>query len=285
MLAITGATGQLGRLVIEELLKSVPPSQIVAAVRDPAKAADLAARGLVVRLADYDRPETLATAFAGVEKLLLISGTDVGRRVPQHKAVIDAAAAAGVKLIAYTSVLRADRSGLGVAEEHRQTEAVLKTGGAAWVLLRNGWYTENYFGSIPVALQHGAMMGGSGAGRISMATRADYAAAAARVLTSAEDQAGRTYELAGDDGHTMAEFAAELSRQSGKPVAYSDMAEEAYAAALLGFGLPEPIARMLARSDAAAAKGDLYDGGRQLSRLVGRPTTPMRHAIAAALAG
>jgi NAD(P)H dehydrogenase (quinone) len=285
MYAVTGASGQLGRLVVAELLKTVPAGQVVAVVRDPSKVADLAAKGVVVRQADYSRPETLAGALAGADKVLLISGNEVGRRVPQHKAVFDAAKAAGAKLVGYTSVLRADRSKLGVAEEHLQTEQALKASGAPWVLLRNGWYTENYLGNVAPALQYGAITGASGEGRISAATRADYAAGAAAILTSGESQAGRTYELAGDDAFTMAGFAAELSRQSGKPVAFRNLSEAELKAQFLGFGLPEPIAEMLARSDAAAAEGDLYDDSHQLSRLIGRPTTPLKDVLAKALAG
>jgi NAD(P)H dehydrogenase (quinone) len=285
MYAVTGASGQLGRLVVAELLKTVPAGQVVAVVRDPSKVADLAAKGVVVRQADYSRPETLAGALAGADKVLLISGNEVGRRVPQHKAVFDAAKAAGAKLVGYTSVLRADGSKLGVAEEHRQTEQALKSSGVPWVLLRNGWYTENYLGNVAPALQYSAITGASGEGRISAATRADYAAGAAAILTSGESQAGRTYELAGDEAFTMAGFAAELSRQSGKPVAFRNMSEADLKAQFLGFGLPEPIAEMLARSDAAAAEGDLYDDSHQLSRLIGRPTTPLKDVLAKALAG
>ena len=285
MYAVTGATGQLGRLTIQALLKTVPAAQIVAGVRDPAKAADLAAQGVLVREADYDRPETLPGAFNGVDKLLIISGTDVGRRTPQHRAAIEAAAKAGVGLVGYTSVLRADGSKLGVADEHREAEAILKASGAPWVLLRNGWYTENYVGWIPSAVQTGALLGAAAGGRISAATRADYAAAAAAVLTSSTVQAGRTYELAGDDAFTMAELAAEIARQAGVPVAYQDMPEAAFQETLMKIGLPEPLAVMLARSDAAAAEGDLFDSGRQLSSLIGRPTTPLADVVAAALKG
>lgn len=216
MLAITGATGQLGRLVVAALLKTVPAGEIAALVRDVGKASDLAVKGVVVREADYDRPETLGPALAGVDKLLLISGNEVGRRVPQHKAVIDAARTAGVKLIAYTSVLHADTSPLGLAEEHRQTEALLRASGVPWVLLRNSWYTENYTASTPAALEHGAVLGSAGDARIASATRVDFAHAAAAVLLAQENQAGRIYELAGDEAYTLAEFAAELSRRPAR---------------------------------------------------------------------
>ena len=283
MLAVTGTTGKLGQLVVAALLEQLPPGKIAALVRAPAMASELAAKGVIVREADYDRPETLGPALAGVTKLLLISGSEIGRRVPQHKAVIDAAKAAGVKLIAYTSLLHADTSSLGLADEHRQTEVLLKESGVPYVLLRNGWYTENYTASIPAALQHGALLGSAGEGRIASATRADYAAAAAAVLADPEHQAGRIYELAGDEAYTLAEFAAELSRQSGRDVVYRNLPEADYRAALVGAGLPDPVAAMLAQSDAAAGQGALFDDGHQLSKLVGRPTTPLTDVIAAAI--
>ncbi|WP_020178032.1 SDR family oxidoreductase [Methylopila sp. M107] len=285
LIAVTGATGQLGRLVVAELLKSRDPSRIVAAVRDPDKAKDLAAAGVAVRAADYDRPETLAEAFAGVGKLLLISSSEVGRRVAQHQAAIAAAKAAGVGLIVYTSVLRADVSPLGLAEEHRQTEAALAGSGVPHVLLRNGWYTENYSVSAPVAVQLGLFLGSAGEGLIASASRQDFAEAAAAVLTSGEPQAGRIYELAGDQAYTLADFAAAVAEISGNPVAYRDLPEQDYKAALLGFGLPEPVAGLIADSDVAASKGALFDDGRSLGRLIGRPTTPWRDTIAAALKG
>jgi NAD(P)H dehydrogenase (quinone) len=282
MLAVTGATGKLGQLVVAALLQQLPPGKIAALVRAPAMASDLAAKGVIVREANYDRPETLGPALAGVAKLLLISGSEIGRRVPQHKAVIDAAKAAGVKLIAYTSLLHADTSSLGLADEHRQTEVLLKESGVPYVLLRNGWYTENYTASIPAALQHGALLGSAGEGRIASATRADYAAAAAAILAASEDQGGRIYELAGDEAYTLAEFAAELSRHSGRDVVYRNLPEADYRAALVGAGFPGPVAAMLAQSDAAAGQGALFDDGHQLSKLVGRPTTTLSDVIAAA---
>ncbi|WP_333972367.1 SDR family oxidoreductase [Sphingobium aromaticiconvertens] len=285
MLAITGATGQLGRLVIAALLRTVPAGEIAALVRDVDKASDLAAKGVVVREADYNRPETLGPALAGVDKLLLISGNEVGHRVPQHKAVIDAAKTAGVKLIAYTSALHADTSPLGLAEEHRQTEALLRESALPTVLLRNSWYTENYTASIPAALQHGVMIGSAGVARIASATRADFANATAAVLVAPEDQAGRVYELAGDEAYTLAEFADELSRQTGKTITFQNLSEADYKAALVGAGLPEAVAAMLAQSDAAAGQGALFDDSHDLGRLIGRPTTPLKDAIAAALKG
>ena len=282
MIVITGANGQLGRLVIDALLQKLPASDIVAAVRNPAKAQDLAARGVQVRQADYNQPATLDAAFQGADKLLLISSSEVGQRAPQHRAVIDAARRAGVKLVAYTSLLHADTSPLGLAAEHRETEAALRASGLPFVLLRNGWYTENYAASIPAALQHGALLGSAGTGRIASAARADYAAAAAAVLTG-EGQAGRVYELAGDTAYTLAELAADIARQSGKAVAYQNLPEADYKAALLGAGLPEGLAGLLADSDAGAERGGLFDDSRQLSRLTGRPTTPLATVVGAAL--
>ncbi len=283
MIAVTGATGKLGRLVIEQLLKTVPAGEIVAAVRTPANAADLAARGVVVREADYDRPETLVPAFAGVRRLLLISGSEMGRRAPQHQAVIDAARAVGVGQIVYTSILHADTSPLGLAVEHRATEAALRASGVPHVLLRNGWYSENYLGSIPVVLEHGALPGSAGQGRISAAARADYAAAAAAVLADGADHDGAVFELAGDQAFTLADLAAEIARQSGRPVAYRDLPHQEYRRTLVGFGLPEGVADLVADSDAGAAKGALFDAGGTLGALIGRPTVPISESVAAAL--
>ncbi len=284
MIVVTGATGQLGRLVIQELLaRGVAPAHIVAAVRSPAKAADLAAQGLQVREADYARPDTLTSAFAGAQKLLLISSSEVGQRLPQHAAVIAAAKTAGVSLLAYTSLLRADTSPLGLAAEHAATEVLIRESGLRYAILRNGWYTENYLASVAPALQYGAFIGAAGEGRIASATRADYAAAAAAVLT--QDLAGNpVYELAGDTSYTLAELVAELNRQTGKAVVYKDLPQAAFQAALQGAGLPAGLAALLADSDAGAAQGALWGEGQQLSALIGRPSTPLAVALAAALA-
>ncbi|WP_336756514.1 SDR family oxidoreductase [Pantoea sp. USHLN298] len=283
MFAVTGATGQLGRLVIDALLKKVPAGDIVAAVRTPAKAADLAAQGVVVRQADYSQPETLVAAFAGVDKLLLISGSEVGQREAQHKAVIEAARTAGVGLIAYTSLLHADSSPLGLGVEHRATEALLQASGVPFALLRNGWYSENYAASIAPALAHHAFIGAAGEGRIASAARQDYADAAAEVLVR-DNQAGKVYELAGDDSYTLAQFAAEIAAQSGEKVDYVNLSQQEFAAALKSAGLPDGLAEMLADSDAGAEKGGLFDDSHQLSQLIGRPTTPYPAVIRAALA-
>lgn len=283
MIVVTGATGQLGRLVIKALLKTQSASDIVAAVRNPDKAADLAALGVQVRRADYNEPVTLDAAFKGADKLLLISSNELGRRAVQHRAAIDAAKRSGVKLIGYTSVLRADTSPLGLAAEHRETEEALRESGIPFVLLRNGWYTENYTQGLAAALEHGAILGSAGDGRISSAARADYAQAAALAMTR-DAQAGRVYELAGDSGYTLTELAAEVTRQSGKPVEYRNLSEADFKAALISVGLPEVVAALLSDSSTAASKGALFDEGRQLSQLLGRPTTPLTTVVTEALA-
>ncbi len=284
MYAITGASGQLGRLVIDALLETVPASRIVAAVRNPAKARDLEARGVVVREADYTRPETLASAFVGVDKLLLISSTEVAGRLPLHRAVIDAARRAEVSLLAYTSMLHADTSPARLAIEHRRTEEIIAAAGLPAVILRNGWYTENHLMALPAALEHGAFIGAAKDGRFSSAAREDYAAAAAVALAT-DGHAGKTYELAADDAFTLTQLAAEVSRQSGKPVVYNDLAQDAYADALTSAGLPPEFAGVLADADVAASRGALFDDGGALARLIGRPTTPLASVVATALRG
>ena len=282
MIVVTGATGQLGRHVIAALLERIPASGIVAAVRDPNKAADLAALGVQVRQADYDQPAGWDAALQGADKVLLISSNAIGQRARQHQAVIDAARRTGVSLLAYTSVLHADSSVLGLADEHRATEAALRASGVPHVLLRNGWYSENYAQGIPAALGLGAVYGCAGEGRISGAARADYAEAAAVALT-ADGQAGKVYELAGDSSFSLGEFAAELSHQAGRTIPYVDLPEADYRDALLGAGLPGFLAELLADSDTGASKGALFDAGRQLSQLIGRPTTPLAEVVKAAL--
>ncbi|HEM7969611.1 TPA: SDR family oxidoreductase [Citrobacter farmeri] len=278
MIAITGTTGQLGQHVIENLLTTVPASQIVAIVRNPAKATALSQQGITLRQADYSDETAFTRALQGVDKLLLISSSEVGQRAAQHRNVINAAKAANVKFIAYTSLLHADRSPLGLHVEHIETEKMLADSGIAHALLRNGWYTENYLASVPPALEHGVFIGAAGEGRIASATRADYAAAAARVI-STEGHAGKIYELAGDESWTLNQLAAELSKQSGKPVVYQNLSEADFAAALKGAGLPAGLADMLADSDTGASKGGLFDDSHTLSKLIGRPTTPLAESI------
>ncbi|MCM2340737.1 SDR family oxidoreductase [Rhodoferax sp.] len=278
-IAITGATGQLGRLIVEKLKTRTTPSNLIALVRSPAKASDL---GIAAREADYAKPETLANALVHVETLLLISSSEIGQRAQQHRNVIEAAKKAGVKRIVYTSLLHADISVLNLAAEHIDTEQMLKASGIAYTILRNGWYTENYTGSVPGALAGGAFIGSADAGKISSAARADYAEAAAVVLTSTGHE-GKTYELAGDTAYTLTDLAAEISRQSGKAIPYKNLPEADYAAALIGFGLPEGFAQAIASWDVGASKGALYEDGRQLSGLIGRPTTPLATVVATAI--
>lgn len=278
---VTGASGQLGRLVVERLVARVGAARVVALVRSADKGAVFASQGVEVRLGDYDRPEALGAALQGIGRLLLISSNDLAHRQAQHRAVIAAAVAAGVSFIAYTSVLHAPTSPLGLAADHRDTEAALAASGVPHALLRNGWYTENYLGAIAPALAYGVVLGSSGAGRISAAPRADYAEAAAVVL--AEARAG-VFELAGDDAFTMESFAATLAQLSGKPVAYQDLPQAEYEAALSGAGLPAPVAALVADSSAAAAGDVLFDASGTLSRLIGRPTVPLAETLAAVLA-
>lgn len=283
MFAITGASGQLGRLVISQLLKTVQASQLIAIVRKPSSVADLAAQGVQVRQADYNDSAAMQAALQGVQRLLLISSSEIGQREAQHRNVIQAAKATGVQLIAYTSLLHADRSPLALAQEHVATEQILRDSGIAHAILRNGWYTENYLGSLPVVLQHGAVLGASGEGRISSASRADYAAAAAAVLLDA-NAGGKVLELAGDTSYSLGELAAEIAAQSGKPVQFQNMPTAAYQAALESFGLPAGFAALLADSDEGASKGGLFDDSHTLSQLIGRSTTTMAASVAEALA-
>ena len=277
--AVAGASGQLGQLVLAALVAKVGAANVVALVRNPAKLADAAAAGVSVRAFDYDAVD--AAALEGVDRLLLISANEVGKRGPQHQAVIDAAKAAGVGLMAYTSILHAPTSTIGLAEEHRATEAALAASGVPHILLRNGRYNENCTGALAPSIEHGAIIGAAGEGRICSASRADYAAAAAALVDGA---GGDVHELAGDEAFTMADFAAHVARLAGKPVAYVDMSQADYAAALEGVGLPGWLAAMLANSSFASSQDALFDDSRTLSRLIGRPTTPIADTIAAALA-
>lgn len=273
--AVTGATGQLGQMVVEQLKKRVSNKDIIALARNTEKAASL---GVEVREFDYSKPEMLADALKGVDRLLLISGTAFGSRAQQHANVIQAAKKAGVKGIVYTSLLRVDTSSLNIAGEHRETEKALKESGLAYTLLRNGWYSENYTASIPGALGGGAFLGSAKNGKIASAARADYAEAAAIVLSDAGSQ-GKIYELAGDSAYTLSELAAEISKQVGKAIPYNDLPEEEYANILKNIGLPEGLALGLASWDVSASKGDLFDDGKQLSKLLGRPTTSIAESV------
>ncbi len=283
MIVVTGATGHLGRLVIERLLEKLPPSEIAALARDPERAKDLTARGITIHQANYSQPESLASIFKPGDKVLLISSSEVGQRIPQHKAVIDAAKSAGASLLAYTSLLHADTTPLALSPEHKATEEYLLASGIPYVLLRNGWYFENHTASLGAALAHGVILGAAGNGRFAAAARADYAAAAATVLTNPGHE-NKIYELGGDAPYTLAELAAEVSRQSGKQVVYQNLSEPEYAKALTGFGLPAPLAEILADADAWAAKGELDDTSHDLSTLISRQTAPLSEAVKSALA-
>ena len=282
MIVVTGASGKLGHHVIRQLLKRVPAAQVVAAVRNIEKAPELTALGVHLREADYAKPATLATAFAGAEKVLLISSNEVGARVAQHQAVIDASIAAGVKLLAYTSLLRTDTSTLALAADHLATEEAIRRSGLSFVFLRNGWYLENHTEALGPALEHGAILGAAKEGRFSAATREDYATAAAAVLAG-QGHENKVYELAGDESYTLAELAAEVSKAAGTTVVYQDLTQKEYEAALLGFGLPAPVAAILADSDAGAATGELESTARDLHTLIGRPTTTLAQAVSAAI--
>jgi NAD(P)H dehydrogenase (quinone) len=282
-IVVTGASGQLGHHVVNGLLDAgVPAGDIVAAVRTPEKAADLAARGVPVRQADYDRPETLKSALAGADKVLLISGSEPGRRVAQHQAVVTAAQEAGASLLAYTSIPYADRSPLMLAAEHKATEEAIRASGLRFAFLRNGWYFENYGPSITNAAATGTLTGGAGEGRVSAGTRADYAAAAVAVLTG-EGHDGHVYELGGDEAWTYADLAAAISAAAGKPVTYRDLPREQNRAALLAAGLPEGYAEVLADSDEGIAAGHLEVRTGDLARLIGRPATTLSDAVTASL--
>jgi NAD(P)H dehydrogenase (quinone) len=283
MIAVTGANGQLGRLVIDQLLGKVSPDQIVAAVRDPETAADLRALGVEVRKADYDDAGSLQEAFKGMEKVLLISSTVPGQRLRQHKAVIDAAREAGVALIAYTSMLRADSSQSVLAEEHLATEQYLIASGVDYVLLRNGWYLENHTAALPMAIEHGALIASSGSGRFASASRADYASAAVAVLTQS-GHSKKIYELAGDTAFTMDDLAAAASTRLDRKIPYRDLPPAEYENALLGMGLPKMFVDVIINADAIALKGDLDSASRELSTLIGRPTTTLVEAVQLALA-
>ena len=281
---VTGASGHLGRLTVQALLeRGVAASDVVATARDTDTIADLAALGVVARQADYTDPASLKEAFAGVDRALLVSSSAVGERVAQHANVIDAARDAGVELLGYTSLVRADTSQLLLAEEHRRTEELLAASGLPVVLLRNSWYLENYTAQAATALEHGVVLGAAGEGRVSAATRADFAAAAAAALVS-DDQAGRVHELGGDTAFTLEEYAATLAAEAGATVAYRDLSAADYTAALVDAGLPEGYAAILADSDLGLARGELLADSGDLSRLIGRPTTTPAEAIRAALA-
>ncbi|MFE4668314.1 SDR family oxidoreductase [Streptomyces sp. NPDC056716] len=279
-IVVTGATGHLGRHVVAQLLERVPAGQLTAVVRDEAKAADLAARGVRIAVADYNAPRTFDTLFAPGDKVLLISSSEFDKdRVAQHKVVVDAARAAGVALLAYTSAPASLTAAL--ADDHRATERLIVDSGVPYVFLRNGWYHENYTENLAPVLAHNTVVAATGDGRIASAARADYAAAAVAVLTG-EGHENAAYELFGDSAWSMAEYAAELSRRTGREIGFTHVSAEALTGILTGAGLPAPLAAILAGVDVSIEKGELAGGVDDLSRLAGRPTTPLSDAIAAA---
>lgn len=271
-IAVTGVTGQLGRLIVEDLKKRIPAEEIIGLARSPEKAEDL---GIALRPADYARPETLKSALEGVDKLLLISSSEVGQRIVQHQNVINAAKAAQVKHIIYTSLLHADTSALDMlATEHLATEKMIRETGIPYTILRNGWYTENYMMGIPAAIEHGVLIGSAGQGRISSAPRSDYAEAAAIVLTQGE-HIGKTYELAGDQAYTLTDLAKEISRQTGKDIPYQDLPPADYTDTLKKAGMPDAWAELLPALDVGASQGGLYSERKDLSQILERPTTTL----------
>lgn len=277
-IAVTGASGQLGRLIAKDLRKLAPEKIVVGLLRDPAKGADLAAAGVELRKADYADAAGFEAALAGVDKLILVSSNEIGQRFAQHSNVIEAAKKAGVRLVVYTSLLHAAESGLSLAPEHVQTEEALKASGLPYVILRNGWYTENHADSIRQAAASGSFVGAAGEGRISSAARADYALAAARAVLGAA-QPGETYELAGDRAWTLADLATEIGLATGKPTAYANLSAAEYAGVLASVGLPQPVAEMIAGWDVETAKGALQGEGSVLRRLTGRPSTSLAQSI------
>lgn len=284
MIVVSGANGQLGRLVIEDLLtRGMPARDIVAVVRTPQKVASLAGRGVGVRQADYREPAALAAAFAGADKVLLISSSEVDDRIRQHRHAVEAAAAVGVRLLAYTSIVNADRSGMRLAADHRATEEIIRGAGLPFTFLRDGWYLENYTKELGAVLRRGTISGCAGEGRVAAAARADYAAAAATVLAS-EGHHNAVYELGGDEPFTMAELAAEVTRQSGTAVVYVDLSPGEFVGTLRAEGLAEPHAEVLADTDLGIARGDLTTDSGDLRRLIGRPATTLDEAVATALA-
>lgn len=278
-IGITGATGQLGKLVVEQLKEKVGKDSLVALVRSPEKAKEL---GIETRPFDYNKPEGLDEQLKGIDRLLLISANEIGQRARQHKNVIDAAQNAGVKWVIYTSILHADSTTINLAGEHLETEKLLKDSGIDFTILRNGWYTENYTDSIGGALAGGAFIGSAGSGEISSAARADYAEAAAVVL-SGESYRGKIFELAGDNAYTLSDLAAEISKQTGKAIPYKNLPEVEYAKILESFNIPKSFADAIASWDVSVSNGDLFDNSQQLSTLTGRPTTPMAESVKIAL--
>lgn len=278
-IAVTGASGQLGQLVISQLLERTEAKNIVALVRNPEKLSDLSSKGIEVRAFDYaHNADELSVQLAGVDKLLLISSSEIGQRTVQHQNVINASKLAHVKFIVYTSLLKADTSPLLLAQEHVETEQYLKTSDIPYTLLRNNWYSENYAMGLAQAVEHGKIFGATHHGKIASASRLDYATAAAVVLTQ-EGHENKVYELAGDTSYTLDDVAKWVTEISKKDVTYNDLSEEEYKALLIQVGLPEGFASILANSDDGVSKDALYSDSKDLHKLIGRATTNMQETI------
>ncbi|MGI8447446.1 MAG: SDR family oxidoreductase [Streptosporangiaceae bacterium] len=279
--AVTGASGHLGRFAVQQLLaRGVPPPDVVAVARTRAKAAGLAECGVQVREADYSRPQTLGAALAGVDRLLLVSSSEPGQRLAHHTNVIKAARAAGISRIAYTSMLNADDSASPLAGEHRDTERVLREAGVPFTSLRNGYYTGVYTDPLGQYLEEGEILGAAGHGKISAATREDYATAAAAALL--QDEGGnRTYELGGP-AFGLPQLAGVVSQVTGTKVTYRDLPADEYAGALQRAGLDGATAQFVATLDASVARGDLETSSQDLAQLLGRPATPLAEVVRAA---
>lgn len=279
-IAITGATGQIGELVIQNLLKSTKAENIVALVRNVEKAQSLKQQGVELRLFNYDQPETLVPVLEGIDKLLLISANEIGRRTPQHQAVIQAAISANVPYIAYTSLLNAPTSLLGLAQEHRETEALILQSSLKYTFLRNNWYNDNYLANVQHTAETGILYGSAQDGKISSASRLDYAEAAATVLNT-EGHENKIYELAGSTSFTLADLASYIANASGKAVDYQNISAEDYTQALTAAGLPSALINVIVDADIQTAKGAMFSDSKDLERLIGRKTTPIQDQVTA----
>ncbi len=283
MIAVTGASGQLGRLVLDGLLEKIDAKEIVAIARSVDRLSEYADKGVNVRFGDYSDPTSLDKALEGVTKLLLISSSEVGQRALQHQNVIEAAQKRDLQLFAYTSLLKADTSPMMLAGEHKQTEDMIAQAGLPSVILRNGWYSENYVASVPSILGMGTVYGCAGHGKISSAPRKDYADACVAVLLSEEEQSGKLYELAGDSSFDLATFAALIAEAGDQEISFQNLTQSEYAQVLRQAGLPDGFADMLADSETQAEAGWLYDDSKTLSQLIGRSTEPLKTTIENAL--
>lgn len=279
-IAITGATGQLGELIIQALLTHIPADNIVALVRNKTKALKLKQQNIELRHFDYDSPETLAPALIGIDKLLLISANEIGRRTAQHQAVIEAAKNAKVPYIAYTSLLRANTSPLGLAQEHRETEALIQASGLTYTFLRNNWYSENYIAGVVQNVASGQLFSAAKDGKISSASRTDYAEAAAIVLASTNHD-NKTYELAGSENFTKLDLAKFIEKASGKKVSRIELSASDLTHGLQQAGLPETLISVIVDADIQTVEGAMYSESKDLEQLIGRKTISIQSQIEA----